>query len=185
MHENNASLARRPRRGRIQGHRRKGKNATHPPWPRSAGGASGTRKADSSRGDVTERQSTSPPSPGCLEMKTLVDSSLWIDHFRRNDDRLIQLLRDDQVLVHPFVVGELACGCLPSRNSVISSLLKLPVAPKLAEDEVLAFVEQHRLYATGIGWIDAHIAASALFAQAQLWTRDRALSRCWAQLSRI
>lgn len=118
-------------------------------------------------------------------MKTLVDSSLWIDHFRNKNDRLIDLLSDDQVLVHPFVVGELACGCLPSRNSVISSLLQLPIAPKLEENEVLAFVEQHRLYATGIGWIDAHLAASARVAQAELWTRDRALSRCWAQLSRM
>ena len=117
-------------------------------------------------------------------MKTLVDSSLWIDHFRSKNDRLVELLRNDQVLVHAFVIGELACGNLSNRSTVIANLLQLPRAPSVADNEVLAFVQRQRLYATGIGWIDAHLAASARVAQADLLTRDRALARCWEHLRR-
>jgi predicted nucleic acid-binding protein len=107
----------------------------------------------------------------------LVDSSVWIDHFRRRDADLSGLLRARVVMSHPFVVGELACGHLPKRDAVLATLSRLPCAPVVAHDDVLAFVERHALMGRGIGWVDAHLLASALVAgRVSLWSRDRRLA---------
>jgi predicted nucleic acid-binding protein len=106
----------------------------------------------------------------------LVDTSVWVDHFRRGDDSLRSLLDREEVESHPFIIGELACGSLRRRSEVLSLLEKLPQVPTGSHDEVLAFVELHRLMGRGIGWIDAHLLASAALAGVLLWTRDRRLS---------
>ena len=113
----------------------------------------------------------------------LADSSVWVDHFRRGNATLAALLEGNGLLCHPFVVGELACGDLPSRNLTIRRLQMLPGAPLMRHDEVLLLIDRHRLMASGIGWLDAHILGSALLAQAQLWTLDKTLGRAAAGLS--
>jgi predicted nucleic acid-binding protein len=105
----------------------------------------------------------------------LVDTSVWIDHFRRGDPALKALLLRDEVECHPFVIGELACGSLHRRAEVLSLLQSLPCVPVASHDEALAFVERHRLMRRGIGWIDAHVLASASLAGSRLWSRDRRL----------
>ena len=92
----------------------------------------------------------------------LVDTSVWIDHLRRGNERLKSLLHDDQVLCHPFVIGELACGNLHNRNEVLYLLEALPGVPVADHTEVLHLIDAHRLYGQGLGWIDAHLLASAL-----------------------
>ena len=106
----------------------------------------------------------------------LVDSSVWIDHFRRPSAELAALLASRVVMIHPFVVGELACGHLTKRDEVFAALASLPSAPVLHHDEVLAFVERHRLMSRGIGWVDMHLLASVTVAgRVSLWSRDRRL----------
>ena len=110
-------------------------------------------------------------------MNWLVDTSVWIDHFRSGNDRLADLLRENIVLIHPAVIGELACGHLKRRGNTLDALQLLPRAPEVSGDEVLAFVERHRLYRKGIGWIDAQLLASSALSGAKVWTLDRALAK--------
>ncbi len=108
----------------------------------------------------------------------LVDTSVWIDHLRTGDDRLAELLGSSQVLAHPFVIGELACGNLRKRDDLLRLLNDLPQAPVASHGEVLHFVKSHRLMGQGIGYIDAHLLASAALAEAALlWTRDVRLQK--------
>ena len=106
----------------------------------------------------------------------LVDTSVWVDHLRRGDAQLASALERGQVLMHPFVVGELACGSLAERATVLELLQQLPAAVVADGDEVLGFIEQHALHNKGIGYIDVHLlAATALTPGARLWTRDKRL----------
>lgn len=113
----------------------------------------------------------------------LADSSIWVDHVRYGNAGLLALLEENALLCHPFVVGELACGNLPSWRAAVASFQLLPQAPVLRHDEVLHLIERHRLMASGIGWVDAHVLGSALLAGAQLWTLDKPLARAAAKLS--
>ena len=114
----------------------------------------------------------------------LVDTSVWIDHLRVGEPPLVSLLNDNQVLAHPMVIGELACGNLHSRDEVLSLLRGLPEAPAATDDEVLLFIEQHRLMGRGIGYIDVHLlAAAALAPLTPLWTRGRRLMDVAADLN--
>ncbi len=105
----------------------------------------------------------------------LVDTSVWIEHFRAGNDRLKNLLLDEQVLCHPFVIGELACGTLRNRREILSMLNALPTAELLEQEEVLKFLDAHHLHGQGIGWIDAHLLASTLLTGCVLWTFDKPL----------
>ena len=106
----------------------------------------------------------------------LVDTSVWIDHLRDGDDELIRLLEVTQVLVHPFVVGEMACGNLENRAEVLQLMGDLPGAAAASDSEVLYFIDSHRLMGRGIGYVDAHLLAAVLLnPPAQLWTRDKRL----------
>ncbi len=106
----------------------------------------------------------------------LADTSVWLDHFRRDNRRLRELLLDDVVLVHPFVVGELACGNLRQRAAILHYLAELPALPPIEHGEALGFVEAQCLAGAGIGWIDVHLLASAALGRAALWTLDRGLA---------
>ena len=106
----------------------------------------------------------------------LVDTSVWVEHLRRGDATLSALLHRDEVECHPFVIGELACGSLRRRSEVLTLLHKLPQLPVVSHDEVLAFIERRRLMGRGIGWIDAHLLASAALSNTSIWSRDRRLS---------
>ena len=112
----------------------------------------------------------------------LVDTSVWVDHFRRGNHVLSALLLEGRVLCHPFVIGELACGNLKQRSETLSLLHRLPEAPLADSADVLTLVERHRLVGTGLGWIDVHVLSSTLLAHAQLWTLDRPLARTAGRL---
>ena len=106
----------------------------------------------------------------------LVDTSVWVDHLRSGDARLVDLLQRGDVAMHPFVVGEIACGSLSDRASILQLLRDLPAAVVAGDDEVLGFIERHLLHGKGIGYVDAHLLASvALTAGTSLWTGDKRL----------
>ena len=112
----------------------------------------------------------------------LVDTSVWIDHLRRGDSELQAALQAMLVAVHPFVVGELACGNLRARNEVLSLLQALPSVPVASDREALVFMERHALMGRGIGYVDVHLLASACLGAALLWTRDKRLHGIAAEL---
>ncbi len=105
----------------------------------------------------------------------LVDTSVWVDHFRAADARLTDLLLDGEVLCHAFVVGELACGNLRRRAEVLALLAALPQILAMSGEDVVRFVDEHRLIGRGLGWVDVHLLASAYASRERLWTRDRRL----------
>lgn len=107
----------------------------------------------------------------------LVDTSVWIDHLRSANATLVHLLEVHQVLCHPFVMGELACGSLRQRSDVTDALGNLPSAPVATHAEALSYLERHALFGRGIGWVDLHLLAStALSGDGRLWTRDKRLA---------
>jgi predicted nucleic acid-binding protein len=112
----------------------------------------------------------------------LVDTSVWVEHLRRGDPTLSSLLGRDEVESHPFIIGELACGSLRRRSEVLSLLRSLPHVLVASHDEVLTFIERHRLMGRGIGWIDAHLLASAALSNTGLWSRGRRLSEVATEL---
>lgn len=106
----------------------------------------------------------------------LVDTSVWVDHLRKGDALLVDLLERANVVMHPFVVGEIACGSLRDRRSILDLLQDLPAATVAEGEEVLDFIERHALHGKGIGYVDVHLLASvALTEGAKLWTRDKSL----------
>jgi hypothetical protein len=106
----------------------------------------------------------------------LVDTSVWIDHLRAGNEILARLLEDGRVLVHPFVIGELALGNLKQRDVILQTLQDVPHANVAADREVLHFIDTHALFGLGIGYVDAHLlAAVQLTAGAALWTSDQRL----------
>jgi predicted nucleic acid-binding protein len=106
----------------------------------------------------------------------LVDTSVWIEHIRHADGALEALLGAGQVLVHPFVLGELALGHLRSREVILRELRDLPQAAVATRDEVLHLIERRRLFGTGIGYVDVHLLAAArLMGHAVVWTHDQRL----------
>jgi predicted nucleic acid-binding protein len=107
---------------------------------------------------------------------TLVDTSVWVDHFRRGNRALEALLLEGEVLCHPFVIGELACGNLKRRSETLTLLRALPDVPLADTDDLLTFIDRHRLMGTGLGWVDVHVLSSALLAHTRLWTVDRPLA---------
>jgi predicted nucleic acid-binding protein len=107
----------------------------------------------------------------------LVDTSVWIDHLRSSNRRLRALLEADQVVTHPLVIGELACGSIRNRTELLALLKTLPSATIAQHDEVLQFVDGQKLYGRGIGWIDAHLLASARLDHLAIWTLDKPLSK--------
>jgi predicted nucleic acid-binding protein len=106
----------------------------------------------------------------------LVDTSVWVDHLRRGDSYLAQALERGAVAMHPFVLGEIACGSLKDRQTILTLLGDLPSAVVATGGEVLSFIEHHGLHARGIGYVDVHLLASAALSEnTTLWTRDKRL----------
>ena len=106
----------------------------------------------------------------------LVDTSVWVTHFRKGDVGLESLLQDGRVVSHPFIVGELACGNLRNRSAILPLLNDLPMATQAEHEEVMQFIEHYRLRGKGLGFIDMHLLSSALLMKVPLWTFDRKLS---------
>jgi len=105
----------------------------------------------------------------------LVDTSVWIDHLRRTSPRLVDLLNRGAVAIHPFVVGELACGNLRNRREILGLLQALPESPVVEHEEALHLLETEKLQGRGLGWIDIHLLASARLQNAGLWSLDKTL----------
>jgi hypothetical protein len=117
-------------------------------------------------------------------MNVLVDTSIWIDHFRRGDLRLAQYLDRGEVVMHPFIIGELVLGHLPKIADMIEDLQTLAKAGLAGNDEVITFISQRKLSGSGIGYVDAHLlAAAALVPETLLWTRDKRLNAVAQSLS--
>ena len=113
----------------------------------------------------------------------LVDTSVWVDHLRSGDAQLAALLQRAQVAMHVMVIGELACGNLKERETLLGLWYKLPQLPAVTDAEARFFLEQNRLWGKGIGYIDIHLlAAVALDGEARLWTRDKRLRQAAQQL---
>ncbi len=112
----------------------------------------------------------------------LVDTGVWSDHLRRHDASMAQLLHTTQVLTHPFVIGEIACGLFPRRSEVLQLLATLPSAMLLGQVELLSFIDRHALAGRGIGFVDCHLLASAMVAGSGLWTRNKSLAAAAASL---
>ncbi len=107
----------------------------------------------------------------------LVDSSIWVDHFRRNNEILSDLLSRHQLLGHPFILGEIMMGNPENRVSIFEALSDLPQARIAENDEVMRFVERNKIYGSGVGYIDAHLLASVrLMPRSSIWTTDRRMA---------
>lgn len=113
----------------------------------------------------------------------LVDTSVWVDHLHKGVPELVELLERGEVLVHPFVIGELACGNLKDRGDVLDLLAALPSAVVAGDEETLFFIDERKLMGKGLGYIDAHLLASVTLTDGvQLWTRDKRLAQAATDL---
>jgi hypothetical protein len=112
----------------------------------------------------------------------LVDTSIWVTHLRQGSRQLEKLLMDTEVMCHPFIIGELACGNLKNRNEIISLLQSLTLAPTIDFDEFLFFIDRNHLMEKGIGFVDVNLLASAQLAGVPLWTADKRLKSVADQL---
>ena len=106
----------------------------------------------------------------------LVDTSVWIDHLRRGNARMEELLEAAFVTCHPFIIGELACGTLRNRAEVLALLDELPAAPVATHEETLVFLDTHKLMGKGLGYVDLHLLTAAMMDRTPLWTLDRRLA---------
>jgi predicted nucleic acid-binding protein len=108
----------------------------------------------------------------------LADTSVWVDHLRRRNQKFAQLLESEEILIHPFVIGELALGNLQPRNLILGYFYNVPQSKLASYEEVLHFIDRYRLFGSGIGYVDAHLlAATQLTAGATFWTVDKRLHR--------
>lgn len=105
----------------------------------------------------------------------LVDTAIWVSHLKEGNADLRALLEDGEVLCHPYIIGELACGNLKNRLKILSLLKALPQAKVAGHDEVMTFIAIQDLAGAGLGYVDMHLLASALLSRSSLWTADRRL----------
>jgi predicted nucleic acid-binding protein len=113
----------------------------------------------------------------------LVDTSVWIDHFNASEALLVNLLGEERVLAHPFVIAEISLGSLRDRNRVLGALNDLPLAPVATPEEVSFLIERQRLFNRGIGYVDTSLLASAqLRPGVKIWTRDKRLHKVAEEL---
>lgn len=112
----------------------------------------------------------------------LVDTSIWVAHLREGNPKLEKLLMDGDVMCHPFIIGELACGNLKNRGEIISLLQSLQMVVTIEFDEFLFFIERYHLMGKGIGFVDVHLLASAQLTGVPLWTADKKLKTTIEQL---
>jgi len=102
---------------------------------------------------------------------------VWLGHLRQADAELQDCLLNGKILTHAFVVGEIACGNLRGRAEFLADMFELPFATRAGDAEVLSMIEEHRLWGRGIGWIDAHLLASARLSACRLWSLDLRLNQ--------
>lgn len=112
----------------------------------------------------------------------LVDTSVWVAHLRQGSVRLEKLLNNGDVVSHPFIIGELACGNLKNRSEILALLQTLPTAVQAEHEDVMHFIENNRLMGKGLGYIDVHLLVSARLTGVPLWTFDKKLNEMAAKL---
>ncbi len=118
-------------------------------------------------------------------MNVLVDTSVWVDHFKQRDEQLVALLEAGQVVCHPYVVVEVACGTPPRRAELIGLLRELESTPVATPEELLELLQRRALFGKGCGFVDLGLLASVLLSnQALLWTRDKRLGALAAECGR-
>jgi len=107
----------------------------------------------------------------------LVDTSVWVSHLRDGNEELKTLLNSGDVVCHPFILGELACGNIQNRTEFLSLLQLLPMATQVENTEVLQFIETNGLMGKSLGYVDMHLSASALLSEVSFWTLDKSLGK--------
>jgi predicted nucleic acid-binding protein len=115
---------------------------------------------------------------------TLVDTSVWIDHLQKGNSQLEKLLNENNVLIHPFIIGEVSLGIIKNREEILGLLNELPLATVANHEEVLTFIEINELIGSGIGWIDAHLLASMRISNAYMLTTDKAMLNAMKKLGK-
>ena len=113
---------------------------------------------------------------------TLVDTSVWVNHLRQGSPRLESLLQENQVLIHPWIIGELACGMLKNRSEILALLQALPEAQVPGYQEVRTFLESMKLFGQGLGWVDVNLLASAQLTGCDIWTADVPLQKAASKI---
>jgi hypothetical protein len=111
-------------------------------------------------------------------MRVLIDTSVWIDHFRNRNDALVDLMGLDLALSHPMVILEIACGTPPApRTQTLNHIGLLQPCSQASLSEVMAFIEREKLYGLGCGLVDMAVLASTLITPGtELWTLDKRLA---------
>lgn len=118
-------------------------------------------------------------------MNVLVDSSVWVGHFKQRNEHLVTLLEADWVVCHPYIVAEVACGTPPNRKAIISMLSELETTPVATQDELLALVDAQQLYGRGCGFVDLSLLASACLSETTLiWSFDKQFQQLAARANR-
>jgi predicted nucleic acid-binding protein len=112
----------------------------------------------------------------------LADTSVWIDYFRDDLPELGERLRRHEVVMHPFVVGELACSNFSNREGTLELLQQLRSVSVAEHDEVMTFIRAQKLYGRGVGYVDVHLLAGAAIDQCQFWTLDKRLNAVAASI---
>ena len=107
----------------------------------------------------------------------LVDTNIWIQHFRKTDEKLIELLSQGRVILHEWIIGELALGQLKKRSEILLLLDKLPFAKIVSSKETLHMINQQKLFSRGIGWVDAQLLSVCFTENLKIWTEDKSLKR--------
>lgn len=105
----------------------------------------------------------------------LADTSVWVDHLRANDQAMARLLDEESIIMHPFVIGEIALGHLKPRADILRALQTLPRAEVANPSEVLDFIDRYQLIGAGIGYVDAHLLVAGALSLCAIWTRDKRL----------
>ena len=123
-------------------------------------------------------------------MRVLVDTNIWVDHLRKTEPVLVDLLERDQVCVHQSVITELALGNLKNRSIFLKTLERLMIVRNVDDQGVRHLVEERRLWGRGLSAVDVALLASAVVTPGvALWTRDKRLARlhvtwaCWRTLT--
>lgn len=113
----------------------------------------------------------------------LVDTSVWINHFNRNDIKLSDLLKEGKVVIHTFIIGELSCGKIKNRAEILTLLQNLPRTSILTLDEYLVFIESNKLMGKGLGFVDIHLLGSSALTGSKLFTYDKKFNEAAKSLS--
>ena len=113
----------------------------------------------------------------------LVDTSIWVEHLRYSSHRLIELLDEGRVLIHPFVIGELACVNIENRVEILALLRALPKSTIADIEEVIVFIHNNRLMGKGLEYVDVHLLASAILSNVCIWTMDKPLAKAAKEMS--